>query len=1039
MKRMSKNLVCAVMLILTGAGILRAQQTAVYQNPEANYRKALELFEKEKYSAARKVFQELITEIKDKKSAFMAEAIYYNSVCASRLQHRDAAFELQRFINSFPEHTLLPLAWFELGNYQYSQSRFSEALEAYQAVNIDRLPDELKNEYYFKSGYSSFSKNKSEDAKKSFAKVKDSGSKYAGPATYYYAHVMYAEGNYQTALESFLKLKDDENFGSIAPFYITQIYYLQGNYAELLKVAPLLLESGNVKRAPEIARLIGEAYYKTQKYAEALPYLRQYRDQSARPLQRGDYYQLAYTYYKTEVYDTAIVNFLKCVEKGDTLTQNSLYHLGYCYIKTDQKKLARATFQEASKIDIDKKMQEDALYNYAKLCYEMASNPFNDAIKAIQLYLKEYPNSDKSDEMNGYLVNVYMTTKNYKDALASLEKIKRPDRRLSEAYQRIAFNRAVECYNEAKYDDAAILFNKALMKDFSPTINAYCKYWRGEIRYKTEDYEAASADYKEFQLTQGAFNLPLFNLSNYNLGYTYFKQKKYSNALEYFRKFLYSPKNEDLKIVTDAYLRTADCYFMAKDYKKAIENYDLAADQKLQDGDYALYQKALCQGVLGNFEGKTQTFYKLITNYKNSTLIPATKFELANTYLILDNQDKALFYFQDLIEYHPSCSFTKDAMLKSGLIYYNKGDNDKALATYQKIVTQYPGTSESKDALTGIRKIYVDQNRVDEFFSYMKNLPFANVTNAEQDSITYIAAEMRYMNGDCEAAEKGFSSYLEKFPDGSFTESASFYKAECDNKSSQFEKALSGYEYVISKPKTKFTEKAMLNAANIAFKLNQFQKSQEYYLKLVENAETDVNIITGRLGLLRCEYNLNNFYNAITAAQQLLTLEKITDEIKDEAHLTIAHSAMAIDSVSMAQTEYSLLSKSKNGEISAESRYQLANIQFTQGNTDEAEKMIFDILSAPPSSEFWLAKTHILWADIYVKKEKFVHAKQVLQSIIDNYDGPDLVKVAYEKRNAIIDMEKKNKEQQNNKAKATQDSDEIKINLNGPNGNSNNE
>ena len=43
---------------------------------------------------------------------------------------------------------------------------------------------------------------------------------------------------------------------------------------------------------------------------------------------------------------------------------------------------------------------------------------------------------------------------------------------------------------------------------------------------------------------------------------------------------------------------------------------------------------------------------------------------------------------------------------------------------------------------------------------------------------------------------------------------------------------------------------------------------------------------------------------------------------------------------------------------------------------------------------------------MYSKKGDFFQAKQTLQSIIDNYKGTDLVELAYEKLNAIMEMEK---------------------------------
>lgn len=82
-------------------------------------------------------------------------------------------------------------------------------------------------------------------------------------------------------------------------------------------------------------------------------------------------------------------------------------------------------------------------FQYAKITYELDYSPFNEAIKAFDRYITEYPNSEKNDVAYDYLVKVFMTTRNYKDALVSLEKIKVKSPAIKKAYQRVALNRGL--------------------------------------------------------------------------------------------------------------------------------------------------------------------------------------------------------------------------------------------------------------------------------------------------------------------------------------------------------------------------------------------------------------------------------------------------------------------------------------------------------------------------------------------------------------------------------------------------------------------
>ena len=339
----------------------------------------------------------------------------------------------------------------------------------------------------------------------------------------------------------------------------------------------------------------------------------------------------------------------------------------------------------------------------------------------------------------------------------------------------------------------------------------------------------------------------------------------------------------------------------------------------------------------------------------------------------------------------------------------------------------------AKEALATMQNIYVETNKVDEFLDWVKGTPFANSFSIEEkDSMSYVAAENLYFNGDCEKSSPAFGSYITKYPSGAFLVPANFYKAECDFKAGKVDNALVGYEYVIAAPKSKFTEKALLNASSITFDKKNFEKAYTYYQRLEGDAEYNSNIMFARTGIMRTAYKLNKYDKAIEAANNVLSTPKISNELSDESHLIIAKSAMAIDSTMQAQSEFSLLSKSKNGEISAEAKYNLASIQYKLGNYTTSENIIYDFISGSPSSEYWLAKMLILWADIYVKEDNFPQAKATLQSIIDKYEGPDLVAVAKDKLAGVVTLEKQKEEQKKQEAEQKKlKEDELKINIDG--------
>jgi len=983
-----------------------AQKTVFHNDLNTEFRTAMDLFSKEKYGAAKKKFQNILKTPSSENTEMSSLSMYYAGLCAVKLYNNDAERLLNEFITQNPEHAKINNAQFYLGSFYYSKKNYSKALKGFQEVDIRSLTNEELAEYYFKTGYCYFVKDNYDLASKAFFEIKDVDTKYAVPANYFYGHIAYQNNNMETALKSFQNIQDDAHFGALVPYYIVHIYYKQQRYDELLQQATTLLDKAESTKQAELARIIGEAYYRTQKYAEALKYLEMYAEKSKVVLSREDKYQWAYCYYRAGNFDKAIEPLTQVASEKDSLAQNAHYILADCYLKTEQLQFARNAFQAAYKLDFDPKITQSALLNYAKLSYQLSFNPYNDAVIALMKYIDTYPNADDIDEANNLLVNVFFATKNYKEALNSIDKIKFKTTELKSAYQKIALYRGIELFNNRDFQNAIVHFNKSFSYILHPSEAAQALYWKGESFYRLNQYDSAKSCFNNFLLSQGAFELPVYNTAHYNLGYCEFKQKKYNDAITSFRKFLSGVKNEDKKIVHDAQIRIGDAYYITKNYNQAIDFYNTAINNGATDADYGLYQKAVCYGVLAQFAPKTETLNTLLKKYPNSTYSVDAKYELANTYLILNENEKALTYFTNIIAEHPSSSYVTHALLKTGLIHFNTGNNEQALQTLKKVVNDYPGTTASKDALVSIRDIYVNMNKTEEFFVYVKNIPFANVTQSEQDSITYIATQNQYMSGDCNNSVNGFTDYLDKFPDGIFVINARFYRAECLYKQGKLKEALKDYNYVVEKHKTRFTESALVKASDINFRLKNYTDALTHYTTLEEVAEIKSNIIDAQTGQMRCLFLIKSYTKAIEAAQKLVAQEKIDENLIMEAHLTTGKSYFELSNISYAQAEFLAVTRMGDNEMKAEAKYYLALIQYNMGNYKESEKIIFEIINQMPSYEYWIARSFILLADNLVKMDNVFQAKHTLQSIIDNYEGLDLVQIAFEKLNKINEEEK---------------------------------
>ena len=306
MRRIIFSAITALPLILQLTAI--AQHSVIYTTPASEINAASDLFSKEKYGAARETYDRLES-ADELLMGFDAEKDYYASVSAAELQHGDAATLLKDFLKTYPENTRSNRAWFQLGNLQFRNNSYSSALEAYNKVDSYDMNEEENAEFSFKKGYCYFKKEDYTKAAEAFYEIKEQQTKYTGPANYYYAHIMYASGKYETALRDFEKLRDDETFKNVVPYYIIQIYYLQGRHDEMLELAGPYLTGQHNKRTNEILRLAADVNYRKGNYTEAIKLMEEYRTISRNKGNRGESYLLGYSYYKPVTMQKLFLSF----------------------------------------------------------------------------------------------------------------------------------------------------------------------------------------------------------------------------------------------------------------------------------------------------------------------------------------------------------------------------------------------------------------------------------------------------------------------------------------------------------------------------------------------------------------------------------------------------------------------------------------------------------------------------------------------------------------------------------------------------------
>ncbi|HET8829781.1 MAG TPA: tetratricopeptide repeat protein, partial [Pelobium sp.] len=560
------------------------QQSAIYTNDLADYNRALELYNNRQYLAAQTLFDQIQDEIEDE--SIKANIAYYIANAAIRLGQPNADQLMEDFVERYPTSTKRNSAFLDVADYYFQSGNYSLARRWYDRVDKENLSRAELERFYFNNGYAYFRSKKYEEAKDYLTRVQDS-KEYGSQAKYYLGFMAYEGDDYAEANELFEEVKDDERYQEDLSYFQADMNFKNGNFEAAIKEALEQLPKANRMEISELNKIIGESYFNLGEYEKAIPYLQKYNGQRGK-WNNTDYYQLGYAYYQQGDFEKAIAEFNKIINGEDAVAQNAYYHLAQSYLKTDKKQEALNAFKNASEMAFDEKIQEDAALNYAKLSYEIG-NSYASVPQVLMDYLEKYPNSPAKAEIQELLIDSFITTKNYEEAMRLLQGNR--DFQNSVVFQKVAFYRGIELYNEGNYQEAIESFNQSLSARREARFTALATFWKAESEFNLGNYQEALIGYREFAGMSGAEGASEKENLDYNIAYAYFKQQNYTQAIDYFKRYVNSSGNDKPR-KNDALVRLGDTYFVNSNYGPAIEAYEKVVALNGGDSDYAAFQKA---------------------------------------------------------------------------------------------------------------------------------------------------------------------------------------------------------------------------------------------------------------------------------------------------------------------------------------------------------------------------------------------------------------------------------------------------------------
>ena len=1001
MKNKKHVWVAGAMCVLPLMGM--AQQTEPLTDSRRLFDDGKELFLRRDYAAAQ---QTLSRFVQQKPQASLADEAAYMIACTSyELKSPDCIKQLEGYLEQHPDSRYANRVQSLIASAYFFQEKYPEAIACFKGCQFDLLADSERDACTLRMGTAYLKMGNLQEAAVWFSILKEVSSEYHIDAVYHLAYIDYVQKQYDKALQGFRETGESSKYAALSPYYIADIHLVRGNYQQARQIASTYLEAyPRQEKAIEMKRICGEACYGLKQYAAAIDYLSAYRSETEEHAERNSLYKLGMSFFYTGVYSEAAAALGEVTTVQDALTQNAYLHMGLAYLQLKERNRARMAFEQASAMNYDRDIKEQAFYNYALCIHETSYSPFAESVTVFERFLNEFPNSVYTEKVNDYLIEVYMNTRSYMAALNSIAKISRPGNRILEAKQKLLFRLGTQAFAQAAFENAIEYFSQSLqLGRYNQQTQADAYYWRGESKYRLEQYGAAASDYRQYLEFAPDRRSTEYGLALYNLGYTAFKQKQYDKALTWFTRCAESGIRLENDVVADVYNRMGDCNFYARRFDAADAQYAQASGYSMSLSDYSLFQQSIIKGLQREYGKKIELLNRLITGFPESQYLDDALYEQGRAFVQLEDNDNAVKRYSLLVQRYPESPLSRRAANEIGLLYYQNDKYNEAIAAYKKVISTYPGSEEARLAQRDLKSIYIDLNRVDDYMAFVSTIPGgANFDVNERDSLTYVAAERVYMRGNITEAKNSFVRYLQSFPQGAFSVDAHYYLGLIDYNEKNYTGAVSHLDKVVEYPDNKFSGEAMAMCADIAYREKEYEKSLGLYKRMADRAVSQEERVTARTGAMRSAWMVKDCQEIISVASGLIAESKLAPELANEAHYYRAKALLAEGQNKEAAGDLAVLAKDTRNVYGAEAKYLLAQLYFDNGETGKAEKEVLDYIEVSTPHAYWLARSFVLLSDVYMKLGRNLDAKQYLLSLQQNYQADDDIAEMIETRLAKL-------------------------------------
>lgn len=972
-----------ITVFLINATKINAQSVS---GEQASFFKAKELYTKGLYGASLLAFERHIKNPAHQST--IPEASYYRAVSAVRVSQDDGESLIQSYVENYPNDSHASSAYIELAQYYYDQKSYKKALSFYE--KSPKSGAGQTDIVRFKMGHAYFIEKEYDRALDVFSGIMDY-AEVKSDAAYFQGYIYNKQEDKDKALELLEEALASVEYHDEALKLYALILYQRGSYVD---VVDILDREAAGTADPVLLKLLGDSNYELEEYRLASLNYKEYLKRNNRT-DAASYYKIGWCFYKLDDRTNAVENLKKAALAKDTLGAYASYYLGVLYTEDNNLMFASPAFKNASQYAIE--IQEEAMYAHGKTEFDLTN--YQAAIPVFSEYRSKFPKGAHSGEVSEMLTQAYLNNKDYQAAISYIESLGYLSPKIKKAYQRITYLKGTEHFNKKKFAQAVSLFNKSLEYPIDPVLSREAGFWIGEAYSFEKKYSNAVPHYQK-SIQRGSV------LARYSLAYAYYNQKEYDLAVREFQDFIgrYTP-DINKRYQVDALIRAGDCFFVSKDYSKAITYYQKSEEEGAKDLPYLYYQSGVVYRYQGEQNKAIASFEKLARKFPSSDKTDDARFQVAQITYEQGDYANAIRKYQEYIRKYPESNFIPYALLNQAVSYHNLKNHDEAAESYKLILDRFPRHETARSALLGLQGL-AGSGKLDDFQAYLDRYKKANPDSDALENIEFETAKSMYYNLQYDQAIQAFENFLTSYPSSTLAIDGQYFIADAHYRKSELDKSLKGF-YAISEDSdyAKYN-KVVYRIASIEADKKNHKQALAYFHKLKKFAHSSKETANALSGLMENHFALQRYDSSFYYGQDLIENHRISNEVESSTTLYLGKSQYHQGKLDEAFDWLLLLVNNAPDERGAEAKYYVSKIFYDRKEYAQSLKSLFELTKSYKAYDLWMGKAFLLMTDNYLATDELFQAEATLNSLIENSTLETIQKEAREKMKKLESAKK---------------------------------